>query len=455
MATKDLSVGKPWKIILLFALPMILSVTLQQVYNIADSMIAGRIIGAQALGSISAAYPITMVFLGFATGAGVGTNVVVSRFFGMKKYKDVKTSIYTSLITFIIFSIVLGAIGILISKPILTLLKTDPILLDDANTYFMFYCFGMVFLFLYNVVTCIFQALGNSKTPLYFLLFSTTLNIALDILFAKIGLGVFGIALATLIAQGIAAISSLLWLLLSIKRIDSEKPQIYSKSHIKTILSLAIPSMIQSSIVAIGGVFVQGVVNTFGGETTAGYGAAYKICYIVVNIIFTLSNALSSYTSQNIGAGKMDRVKPGLISTFIIGLTISITASVVFIIFADDLVNLFLDRKTINPELDVDNIIKAGAEFLRVVTPFYILVASKISFDGVLKGAGDMRNFMIGTFVDLAIRVILTFVLSNAIGRIGIWWSWPIGWIIATILVIILFFTKRWKKINQQEEALI
>ena len=173
MATKDLSVGKPWKVILLFALPMILSVTLQQVYNIADSMIAGRIIGPDALGAISASYPITMIYLGLATGSGVGTGVVVSRFFGMKKMKEVKTSIYTALITFIILAIVLAIIGALTAKVFLKVLKTDVSIIDDASTYLVFYSVGMVFLFLYNVVTCIFQALGNSKTPLFFLAFST------------------------------------------------------------------------------------------------------------------------------------------------------------------------------------------------------------------------------------------------------------------------------------------
>ena len=451
MATKDLSIGTPWKVILLFAIPMIISVTLQQVYNLADSMIAGRIIGGNALGAISASYPITMIYLGLASGSGVGTGVIVSRFFGMKKMKEVKTSIYTAILTFGAFAILLAIIGAFTAKPLLTVLNTDEIILNDASTYLIFYSVGMVFLFLYNVVTYIFQALGNSKTPLYFLAFSTTLNIILDIVFALNNMGVFGIALATFIAQGIASIASLSWLLITLRKLESEKPDIYSISLIRNILRIAIPSMIQASIVAIGGVLVQGEINRYGGEVTAGYGAAYKICYIVINIIFTLSNALSSFTSQNIGSGHMERLKPGLRATFIMGLIVAVVFTALFIPLAKPLVSLFLDESAIVNTLNIKNIINIGAKFLIIVTPFYFLVAVKISFDGILKGAGDMRSFMIGTFLDLICRVGFTFILSRAIGLEGIWWSWPIGWVFGSSAVVIFYFTKRWKKINEAE----
>ena len=454
MATKDLSVGKPWKVILLFALPMIISVTLQQVYNIADSMIAGRFIGGSALGAISASYPITMIYLGLASGSGIGTGVVVSRFFGMKKMKEVKTCIYTAIITFGSLAIILALLGAFTAKPLLSVLNTDELILNDASTYLIFYSVGMVFLFLYNVVTCIFQALGNSKTPLYFLAFSTTLNIILDITFAVNHMGVFGIALATFIAQGIASVASLSWLLITIRKIESEKPEIYSVALIKSILKIAIPSMIQASIVAIGGVLVQGEINKYGGEVTAGYGAAYKICYIVINIIFTLSNALSSFTSQNIGSNNMERIKPGLRATFIMGLMIALFFTALFVPLSRQLVNLFLDKNAVDETLDMNSIIKIGSRFLITVTPFYVLVAVKISFDGVLKGAGDMRNFMIGTFVDLIARVAFTYILSHAIGVDGIWWSWPIGWVLGSSLVVIFYFTKRWKKINEGEPVI-
>lgn len=451
MATKDLSVGKPWKVILLFSLPMILSVTLQQIYNIADSMIAGRIIGGNALGAISASYPITMIYLGLATGAGVGTGVVVSRFFGMKKMTEVKTGIYTAIITFGLLAIFLAVVGSFISKPLLKAINTDEIILNDASTYLIFYSVGMVFLFLYNVTTYIFQALGNSKTPLYFLGFSTTLNIILDIVFAKNNMGVFGIALATFIAQGIASIAALSWLFITLRRLESDKPKIYSVPLIKNILLIAIPSMIQSSIVAIGGVLVQGEINTYGGEVTAGYGAAYKLCYIVINIIFTMSNALSSYTSQNIGADHMERVKPGLKATFIISTIIALVSTALFVPLSKVFINAFLDKNALDTSMDIDNIVNIGSKFLVIVTSFYILVAVKISFDGVLKGAGDMRSFMIGTFADLVARVIFTYILSRTIGLEGIWWAWPIGWIFGSSLVVIFYFTKRWKKINETE----
>jgi Na+-driven multidrug efflux pump len=264
-------------------------------------------------------------------------------------------------------------------------------------------------------------------------------------------MGVFGIALATFIAQGIASVASLSWLLVTLKKIESEKPEIYSFQLIKNILLIAFPSMIQASIVAIGGVFVQKEVNTYGGDVTAAYGAAYKICYIVINIIFTLSNALSSYTSQNIGAGHMERVKPGLKATFIMGLIIALFFTSIFVPASRGLVNLFLDKNAVSEGSNINFILDVGSKFLMIVTPFYVLVAVKISFDGVLKGAGDMRNFMIGTFIDLFSRVGFTFLLSRLFGLDGIWWSWPIGWILGGGAVVILYFTMRWKRINEGE----
>lgn len=444
MHSKDLSNGKPWKVILLFALPMVLSVTLQQVYNIADSMIAGNMISENALGAISASYPVTMLFLGLATGAGIGTNVIVSRYFGMKRHKELKTTVYTSLITFITFSFILGILGVLLTDKILIWLNTDAEIISQATTYLRLYCFGMAFLFLYNITTFIFQALGNSKTPLYFLIFSTSLNIFLNILFVKgLNMGIFGIALATLIAQGIASIAAFLRLLFVLKKIESGKPEIYSVPIMKSLLSISIPSMIQGSIVAIGGLFVQGEINKYGTIVTAGYGAAYKLCYIVINIIFSLSNALGSYTSQNIGAGKRERIMPGYRACLIITTTFAIISSLVFILLAPQLLQLFLKNGQGKDVLDV------GVKFLYIVTPFYVIVAVKICFDGVLKGAGDMLGFMIGTLVDLLLRIGFTYVFSYKFGYEGIWWSWPVGWVVAAIAVMIVFSMGRWKKVNK------
>ena len=212
--------------------------------------------------------------------------------------------------------------------------------------------------------------------------------------------------------------------------------------------------MIQSSIVAIGGVLVQSEINKYGSDVTAGYGAAYKLCYIVINIIFTMSNALSSYTSQNIGANHMERVKPGLRSTFIISTIIALVSTALFVPLSKVFLSLFVDKNTLDPSANIDEIIKVGSKFLVIVTSFYILVAIKISFDGVLKGAGDMRSFMIGTFADLFARVGFTYLLSNVIGLEGIWWAWPIGWIFGSSLVVIFYFTKRWKKINEGEPVI-
>lgn len=448
MNTKNLCVGKPWKVLLLFALPMILSVTLQQIYNIGDSVIAGRFIGTDALSAISTSYPITMLFLGLASGAGVGTNVIVSRFFGMKKYAEAKKAIYTSLIAFILFSIILALLGVLLTKQMLIMLNTDELILEQAKTYLMIYCFGIVFLFLYNITTFIFQALGNSKTPLFFLAFSTALNIFLDLLFVVVfKMGIFGIAIATLIAQGIASLAAFFWLLRVINKNFKEKTELFSFNTLKNILLIAIPSMIQGSIVAIGGLFVQSEINSYGYLVCAGYGAAYKMCYIIVNIFFSLSNALSSYTSQNMGAREIKRIKDGHKACIIMSLIFGIIATAIYLLFANNLLHLFMKAE------DGIEVLEIGEKFIYITTPFYLVVALKICYDGVLKGSGDMISFMFGTFVDLVLRIIFTFIFSRTFGYEGIWWSWPVGWVVATILVFILFYCGRWKKINKIEKA--
>ena len=438
--------GSPFKTLLLFSLPMILSVTLQQFYNICDSMIAGKMISDNALSAVSATYPVTVVYLAIAVGFGVGANIITARFIGEKKYQNAQSSIYTSIITILALALIISGLGLVLLKPLLIMLNVNnQPYYNDAHTYLLFYTCGIIFLFLYNVVTSLFQSLGNSRIPLYLLIFSTALNLILDIIFVKNGHGIKGISIATFISQGVASIISLMILLIYVKKLYNEEFKLFNRRILNNILTVAVPSIIQGSIISIGGVMIQRLINSFGPEVTAGYGAAYKIVYVVVNIYTVMSNAISTFTSTNAGASKYDRIKKGFYSGLIICGIITIITTIIFMAIPKPLLSIFGNKDT---SIEVVNV---GKKFIYCVAPFYIFLCIKIPCDGVLKGAQDMRSFMIGTFADLIIRVVLSYLLGNLLPMeyrlYGIFLSWPIGWVIGMAISLFAYKHGRWKKL--------
>ena len=438
--------GSPFKTLLFFSLPMILSVTLQQFYNICDSMIAGRMISDNSLSAVSATYPITVVYLAIAVGFGVGGNIITARFIGEKKYNNAQTAIYTSLISIFILAIIITSLGLALLKPLLLMLNVGgQSYYDEAFIYLLFYTCGITFLFIYNVVTSLFQSLGNSRIPLYLLIISTILNLVLDIIFVKSGFGIKGIAIATFISQATASIISLIILLIYSKKILNEKGKLFDKRILRTILSIAIPSIIQGSIISIGGVMIQSLINSFGPNVTAGYGAAYKIVYVIVNIYTVMSNAISTFTSTNAGAGQYDRIIKGFYYVLLICGFLTIIATLIFMIIPKPLLSIFGNENT------SDDVVEVGKKFIYCVAPFYIFLCIKIPCDGVLKGSKDMRSFMIATFVDLIIRVGLSYLLGNVLPDeyklLGIFLSWPIGWLFGMAISIFAYKQGRWKRL--------
>lgn len=440
----NLTKGKPFTTLLLFALPMVLSVTLQQLYNICDSFIAGKYIGDDALASISASYPITMVYLAIGTGFGIGANIITARYIGERNNKKAKETIFTSLITIGVIGIILGVISFFISGGLIELIKVDKNAnyFQDTVTYLQYYSLGIVFLFIYNCVTSLFQALGNSKIPLYFLIFSTILNIILDYCFVRyLNLGVPGIALATFIAQALAAILSLVCLIFYVRKLSDEKIKYYNVKRLKTVLMVAIPSILQASAISLGQVLIQSLVNGYGPEVVAGYGAAYKMCYIIVNIYSTMSNAISTFTSQNAGAKEYKRITKGYLSGLGICGILTVVTTILFVTNAEGVISIMLNENS------SDLVKEVGSKFIYCVAPFFILLCIKIPSEGVLKGSKDMRSSVIATSVDLCVRVILAYVLSSKMGIVGVFISWPIGWFVGMSLAMIFFYTGRWKKL--------
>lgn len=428
---KDLTVGKPESVLWRFCLPLFGSVIFQQIYNIADSLIAGKYIGENALAAVGNSYEVTLIFIAFAFGCNIGSSVIVSKLFGAKQMEQMKTSIYTTLIAGGVLCLALMGMGLIFCNHLLALIHTPENIFADSKLYLDIYIWGLPFLFFYNISTGIFTALGDSKTPFYFLAASSLSNIGVDILFVKIfSMGVAGVAWATFLCQGVSCVLAVIFVFRRILTVQTEKkPAVFSWTLLKQIAVIAIPSILQQSFISVGNIIIQSVINTFGSSVIAGYSAAIKLNNLVITSFTTLGNGISNYTAQNIGAGKTKRVKLGYRAGVKLVLIICAPLVLLYLIAGRPLILLFLDTPNALT-------VKTGLQFLHIVVPFYFVIATKLSSDGILRGAGLMKQFMVSTFTDLILRVVLAFVLSTYLGTIGIWTAWPIGWGISTCMSV-------------------
>lgn len=444
---KDLTSGKPSSVLWKFCLPLFGSIIFQQLYNIADSFVAGKFIGNDALAAVGNSYEITLIFIAFAFGCNIGCSVVVSNFFGAKKYGEMKTSVYTSLIAGGVLCGVLMLFGSIFCGGLLRLINTPENIFADSKLYLDIYIYGLPFVFFYNIATGIFSALGDSKTPFVFLACSSVANIGMDILFvAAFKMGVAGVAWATFLCQGVSCVLAVLFVVLRLKKIGAgEKTKLFSFAILGKVAVIAVPSILQQSFISVGNIVIQSVINTFGSEVMAGYSAAVKLNNMVVTSLTTLGNGISNYTAQNMGAGKHARVKQGFRAGLAIVWIICVPVCALYLIAGKYLMYAFLD--------DVSGMaLKTGLTFLRVISPFYFVIAAKLVADGVLRGSGMMKQFMIATFTDLILRVALAEVLAlTPLGTTGIWMAWPCGWCVSAALSIIFYRGGAWNKMSDAE----
>lgn len=431
---KDLTVGKPESVLWKFCLPLFASIIFQQLYNIADSLVAGKFIGENALAAVGNSYEITLIFIAFAFGCNIGCSVIVSQFFGAKDYKNMKTSVYTAMISTALLCAVLMLFGVLFCGNLLKLIKTPSAILDDSKLYLDIYIYGLPFMFFYNMATGIFSALGDSKTPFIFLAVSSVTNIFVDIIFVKaFNMGIAGVAWATFICQGLSAVLAVIVVFIRLSKIKVlQRCPLFSFIILVKLLKIAIPSILQQSFISIGNIIIQSVINEFGAGTIAGYSAAVKLNNLVITSFTTLANGISNFTAQNLGAGKSERIRDGFKAGLKMVWIISIPLVLLYFFAGKQLLYLFLDNPT-------NTAIHTGIMFLCILSPFYFVVSTKLVADGILRGAGLMSRFMITTFTDLILRVVLAIILSKQFGSTGIWCAWPIGWSIATTLSVIFY----------------
>ena len=431
---KDLTVGKPESVLWRFCLPLFGSVIFQQLYNIADRLVAGKFINESALAAVGNSYEITLIFIAFAFGCNMGCSVIVSRLFGAKEYRNMKTAVSTTFIFTAVLLAVMVIAGLLTSRELLALIHTPDDIMDASLLYLNIYIYGLPFMFFYNIATGIFSALGDSRTPFIFLAISSVSNIFIDILFVKsFQMGIAGVAWATFLCQGVSAILAVAVVIRRLTGIKTDgRFRFFDGSILKQILVVAIPSTLQQSFISIGNIIIQSVINDFGTSVIAGYSAAVKLNNLVITSLTTLGNGISNYTAQNIGAGKIDRIRSGFKASLKLVWLLCIPFALLYFTCGRWLLLLFLDNPTATA-------IKTGIVFLCILAPFYFIVSIKLMADGILRGAGIMNKFMISTFTDLILRVVLSIIFSKMFGSVGIWCSWPVGWCCGTAVSVLFY----------------
>lgn len=438
----NLTEGKPSKVLFFFTLPMLLGNIFQQLYNLADSLIVGRVVGPDGLAAVGGSFAISFLAIGIATGASQGCSIIISQCFGAKDYNKMKTGFTTALIAVTSMGLLIMIASFFFLKPLLTLLKTPNDIFADTLSYVRIVFIGCIFLFAYNCLTAIFNALGDSKTPLKFLIASTILNIILDIIFvAFMNMGVNGAAIATLIAQILSAVGLFLYFMKKLKTLPGEKSTtLFDTVILKNMLRIAIPSIIQQSMVSIGMMAVQGLVNSFGKEMVAGYTAATKIDSIAVMPMINIGIALSSYTAQNLGADKPERVKKGYHASVRLVLIFAVIISALIYIFGRYFVAAFIDSNV------GSTAISYGLEYLQIVSVFYVIMGFMFITGGVLRGAGDMKIFMLSTLVNIISRIAFAYIFVPIIGHTAIFWSLPVGWLLAGTISFTRYISGKWKR---------
>lgn len=438
---QDLTAGKPETVLRRFCLPLFGSILFQQLYNIADSLVAGKFIGETALASVGNSYELTLIFIAFAFGCNIGCSVTVSKFFGAKEFGKLKTAVSTTCISGAVLCGLLMGAGTLGCSALLRLIHTPAEAFTGSKLYLDIYILGLPFVFFYNIATGIFSALGDSRTPFLFLAASSTANIGADILFVTaFRMGIAGVAWATFLCQGISCVLAAAVVYLRLKGMESaERPRLFSLSILRQIAVIAIPSIMQQSFISVGNLMIQGVINTFGTGVMAGYSAAVKLNNLVITSFTTLGNGISNYTAQNLGARKLPRIQSGFRAGVKLVWLLSLPLFLLYFFGGRYVLYLFLDHPT-------GLALRTGVTFLRILSPFYFVISVKLVADGVLRGSGLMAKFMIATFTDLILRVVLAILLSGtALGVTGIWCAWPSGWLTATVLSLSFYRTGPWR----------
>lgn len=438
----DMTKGSPWKLIILFSLPLLIGNIVQQLYSMVDALIVGQFVNIDALAAVGATGSACFLVLGFAMGMTGGFSVIIAQKFGAGDEPGLKKAVASSILLSVIITVILTAVSVIFVRDLLELMKTPINIIDDAVRYLVIIFWGIGASVYYNLIAGILRALGDSKTPLYFLILSSIINVVLDILFiAGFSMGVAGAGYATVIAQ---LISALLCTWYAAKRFPvlrlSKKDFVIEKNIISKHLKIGLPMALQFSVTAIGCMILQWALNGFGSTVIAAYTAASKVEGIIHQPFSAVGVAMATYCGQNLGAKRMDRIKQGVIVALCCGAVISLVASLVNWCLGQGITELFLD--TPNPE-----VLKYSSRYLNIIAFYYPILGLLYIFRNVLQGIGESLVPMLGGILELGARFFVALYLAPKLGYDGVCYGSPIAWVTAGLMVTFAYiYFMYWNK---------
>lgn len=437
----DMTKGNPLKLIISFAVPMLIGNIFQQVYNFVDAAVVGKFVGANALAAVGATGSLIAILVSSMMGLTSGAGIIIAQCFGSKSYNRLRKTISGLVYIVGVMSVIISAAGFFLAKPVLMLLGTPDEVLVEAVRYTQVLFVFMLGMACYNASSAILRSLGDSKTPLYALILSSILNVLLDLLFVVCcGWGVIGAAVATVIAQSISAV----FCIIHIKKHSAELnlsglSYKTDKKAIKQIFKMGLPTALESCLISLGTMSVQRLVNSFGAMTMAGYTAATKIDSLAIAPVVSVGNAVSVYSGQNIGAGKMERIKSGLYQTLAALVSLCILIAILIVCFRNQLLGVFLSAN------DAQEAIATGGQYLIIVSVAYLVAAVMRTYLNVLRGAGDVNTSAVSGILELTGRIIFAYILVKPMGSTGIWLATPLAWATGAVVPVIRYYSGKWK----------
>lgn len=441
----DLTQGKEGKQIIKFAIPMILGNLLQQVYNMTDGVVVGHYVGQDAFGAVGTAFPIMFLLIAFMMGLAAGISIIVSQLVGAKRADELRRAISTTYWVTVVFGLVALVVGLLIAEPMLRYVLVVPdVVFADTLAYLRIMFYTMPFMFIFNTYSGLMRAMGDSHTPLYFLIFSTVLNIGLDIWFvAGFGLGVPGVAWATFLATGVAAIAVTVYAYLKIPALRiAPRDMAFDGGLFRQMLRLGIPSALQQAFMSAGMIAVQRLVNSFGIETMSAFNAGGRIEQVVTMPIMNIQMALSTFVAQNIGAGKMERIERGFRVTQKIMVGTSVVCGAILVVGARFFIRAFVPTAT-------PLVLSLGASYLTMMGSMVWIFYIQSAMQGVLRGAGDVMICTVSTMASFGVRLVLAYLLAGtAIAQHAIWWTMPVGWLVGLVIIGTRYKQGHWRTLR-------
>ncbi len=439
---KDLTQGPETKAIITFAIPMLIGNVFQQFYTMVDSIVVGNFVGTAALAAVGTAFPVIFMMISLVMGLTMGTTVLVAQYFGAKDFVKVRATVDTGYITLFWAGLFMSILGVLLTDTILHALNVPADVFRDASVYLKIIFGGLLSMFGYNAISAILRGLGDSKTPLYLLVVASLLNVALDLVFVVgFGWGVAGVAWATIISQGTSFAGGIVYLNARNKLVRLSIRELkFDKTLFGHSLRIGLPTGVQQTMVSLGMMALSRIVNGFGTATIAAYSAASRLDSFASMPAMNLGQAISTFTGQNMGAGRTDRVRRGHLSATLAGGAISVIVGATVILFGEALMGMF----TRDAE-----VMAIGAGYLRIVGLTYVLFSTMFINNGVMRGAGDSFIPMINTVLALwVIRIPCALLFSGPLGMgvDGLWWSVPAGWLMGVSFSTWYYLGGRWKR---------